>query len=53
LRAMKPLSVLPRQLSVGGRSVLFTDKSLIDEMHAGGYWIGDNIVQRILREAGE
>jgi hypothetical protein len=28
LRAMKPLSVLPRQLSVGGRSVLFTDKSL-------------------------
>jgi hypothetical protein len=27
LRAMKPLSVLPRQLSVGGRSVLFTDKS--------------------------
>jgi hypothetical protein len=30
LRAMKPLSVLPRQLSVGGRSVLFTDKSLID-----------------------
>ena len=29
LRAMKPLSVLPRQLSVGGRLVLFTDKSLI------------------------
>ena len=27
LRAMKPLSVLPRQLSVGGRLVLFTDKS--------------------------
>jgi hypothetical protein len=31
LRAMKPLSVLPRQLSVGGRSVLFTDKSLVDD----------------------
>ena len=28
LRAMKPLSVLLRLLSVGGRSVLFTDKSL-------------------------
>jgi predicted nucleic acid-binding protein len=35
------------------KGIVETVKDLIDEMRAGGYWIGDNIVQRILREAGE
>lgn len=35
------------------KGIVETVKDLLDEMRAGGYWIGDNIVQRILREAGE
>ena len=35
------------------KGIVETVKDLIDEMRAGEYWIGDNIVQRILREAGE
>jgi predicted nucleic acid-binding protein len=30
-----------------------TVKDLLDEMRAGGYWIGDTIVQQILKETGE
>jgi predicted nucleic acid-binding protein len=35
------------------KGIVETVKDLLDEMRAGGYWIGDNIIQRILREAGE
>jgi predicted nucleic acid-binding protein len=35
------------------KGIVETVKDLLDEMRAGGYWIGDNIVQRILKEAGE
>ena len=39
LRAMKPLSVSPRQLSVGGRLVLFTDKSLLSRIWRCSQWL--------------
>lgn len=26
---------------------------MIDKLREGGYWIGDSIVQRMLKEAGE
>jgi len=35
------------------KGIVETVKDLLDEMRAGGYWIGDNIVQQILKEAGE
>ncbi|HNS79764.1 MAG TPA: DUF3368 domain-containing protein [Syntrophorhabdus sp.] len=35
------------------RGLIQTVKDLLDEMRAGGYWIGDTIVQQILKEAGE
>ncbi|MDD5008314.1 MAG: DUF3368 domain-containing protein [Syntrophorhabdaceae bacterium] len=35
------------------KGIVKSVKNLLNEMRAGGYWIGDNIVQQILREAGE
>ena len=35
------------------RGIIDTVKNLLDEMRDGGYWLGDNIVHRILKEAGE
>ena len=35
------------------KGIIKTVKDLLDEMRTAGYWIGDNIVQQILKEAGE
>lgn len=35
------------------KGIIETVKDLLDEMRTAGYWIGDNIVQQILKEAGE